>query len=218
MESQVIKIALADDHSLLRSALASNINKSENFSVIIEAANGKELIAKIEAGSFPDLILLDLNMPEFDGYETAKWLQLHYPDVHVLMLTMYNTEYTMIRLLQAGVKGFLRKDTDINELRTAIYSIIKTGYYYTNNTTGRLINLFSKFQEHSVLMKSMLNEMELRFLRWVCTELTYKEIANEMHLNVRAVDNLRDNLFTKLEVKNRVGLVMFSVTHGIKTF
>ena len=218
MESQVIKIALADDHILLRSALATIINKSENFSVILEACNGKELIAKIEAGIFPHIILLDLNMPELDGYETAKWLQLNYPDIHILMLTMYNTEHTMIRLLQAGVKGFLRKDTDMNELRSAIYSVMKTGYYYTNNTTGRLINLFTKYQEQSVLMKSMLNEMEMRFLRWVCTELTYKEIANEMHLNVRAVDNLRDNLFTKLEVKNRVGLVMFSVSHGIKTF
>src|SRR5829696_4588646 len=120
MESQVIKIALADDHILLRSALAAIINKAENFSVVLEASNGKELIAKIEAGTFPHIILLDLNMPEFDGYETAKWLQLNYPDLHVLMLTMYNTEHTMIRLLQAGVKGFLRKDTDMNELRTAI--------------------------------------------------------------------------------------------------
>ncbi|HUQ66977.1 MAG TPA: response regulator transcription factor [Flavitalea sp.] len=218
MECQLIKIALTDDHILLRSALATIINKSENFSVILEAGNGKELIAKMEAGTFPDIILLDLNMPEFDGYETARWLQLHYPDVHVIMLTMYHTEYTMIRLLQAGVKGFLRKDTDINELRTAIYSVIKTGYHYTNNTTGRLINMFTRHQEQSMLMKSMLNEMEMRFLRWVCTELTYKEIANEMHLNVRAVDNLRDTLFKKLEVKNRVGLVMFSMTHGIKTF
>ncbi len=69
-----------------------------------------------------------------------------------------------------------------------------------------------------MLMKSMLSEMEIRFLRWVCTDLTYKEIANEMHLNVRAIDNLRDNLFGKLEVKNRVGLVMYSIRHGIQTF
>jgi len=217
-ENSTVRIALADDHSLLRSALASVISKSGNLSVVIEAGNGSELISKIESGIKPDIILLDLNMPSFDGYETARWLQLNEPGIHVLMLTMYDTEPTMIRLLQAGVKGFLRKDVDITELRFAINSVMTAGYYYTNNTTGRLINLFRKSQEHSVLMKSMLTETEMKFLRWACTDLTYKEIANKMQLNVRAVDNLRDNLFGKLEVKNRVGLVMYSVRHGIQTF
>ena len=218
MDSKVIKIALADDHILLRTALSAVINKTGKFFVVIEACNGNDLIAKIEAGNVPDIILLDLNMPELDGYETAKWLQMNYPNIHIIMLTMYDTEPMMIRLLQAGVKGFLRKDTDSNELQSAILSVMKTGFYFTNNTTGRLVNLFSKSQEHSMLMKSMLSEMETRFLRWVCTDLTYKEIAKEMHLNVRAIDNLRDNLFGKLEVKNRVGLVMYSIRHGIKTF
>jgi len=218
MDSKVIKIALADDHVLLRTALSAVINKTGNSFVVIEASNGNDLIAKIEAGNVPDIILLDLNMPELDGYETAKLLQVNYPNIHIIMLTMYDTEPMMIRLLQAGVKGFLRKDIDSNELQAAIHNVMKTGFYFTNNTTGRLVSLFSKSQEHSMLMKSMLSEMETRFLRWVCTDLTYKEIAKEMHLNVRAIDNLRDNLFGKLEVKNRVGLVMYSIRHGIKTF
>lgn len=218
LENQVTKIALADDHVLLRNALSTIINKTGNFSVVLEAANGTELIEKIQEGNVPDIILLDLNMPVFDGYETAKWLQLHHPDIHVVMLTMYDTEPTMIRLLQVGVKGFLRKDTDISELRFAVNNVMKAGYYYTNNTTGRLVNLFRRSKEHSTLMKTMLSEMEIRFLRWICTDMTYKEIANEMHLSVRAVDNVRDNLFGKLEVKNRVGLVMYSIRHGIKTF
>jgi len=218
MDSKVIKIALADDHVLLRTALSAVINKTGNSFVVIEASNGNDLIAKIEAGNVPDIILLDLNMPELDGYETAKWLQMNYPNIHIIMLTMYDTEPMMIRLLKAGVKGFLRKDTDSKELQSAIHSVMKTGFYFTNNTTGRLVNLFSKSQEHSMLMKSMLSEMEIRFLRWVCTDLTYKEIAKEMHLNVRAIDNMRDNLFGKLEVKNRVGLVMYSIRHGIKAF
>lgn len=217
-ENSVIKIAIVDDHALLRNALAAIVNKTGNFSVVLEAGNGSELIDKIQDGNVPDIVLLDLNMPVFDGYETAKWLQISFPLIHILMLTMYDTEPTMIRLLQAGVKGFLRKDTDINELRFAINNVMKSGYYYTNNTTGRLINLFRKSQEQSALMKSMLTETELRFLRWACTDLTYKEIAREMSMNVRTVDNLRDNLFGKLEVKNRVGLVMYSIKHGIQTF
>lgn len=215
---QVIKIAMADDHILLRSALAANINKSENTLVVIEASNGNELIAKIQSGIIPDIILLDLNMPQLDGYDTAKWVHENYPDIHIIMLTMYDSEPTLIRLLQVGVKGFLKKDTDMNELRYAIQNVMQTGFYYTNNTTGKLINLFRRNQEHSMLMKSMLTEVEMQFLKWVCTDLTYKEIANEMGVNVRAVDNMRDNLFGKLEVKNRVGLVMYSIRNGIKTF
>jgi DNA-binding NarL/FixJ family response regulator len=218
MEDQVIKIAMADDHTLLRSALAANINKSDNLLVVIEASNGNELISKIQSGIIPDIILLDLNMPHLDGYDTAKWVHENYPAIHIIMLTMYDSEPTLIRLLQVGVKGFLKKDTDMNELRYAIQNVMQTGFYYTNNTSGKLINLFRKNQEHSMLMKSMLSEVETQFLKWVCTDLTYKEIANEMGVNVRAVDNLRDNLFGKLEVKNRVGLVMYSIRNGIKTF
>jgi len=218
MKDQVIKIAMADDHVLLRSALAANINKSGNILVVIEASNGQELISQIQAGIIPDIILLDLNMPQLDGYETAKWVHAKYPAIHIIMLTMYDSEPTMIRLLQVGVKGFLKKDTDMTELRYAIHNVMQTGFYFTNNTTGKLINLFRKNQEHSMLMKSMLTEIEMKFLKWVCTDLTYKEIAQEMGVNVRAVDNMRDNLFGKLEVKNRVGLVMYSIKNGIQTF
>lgn len=217
-EIQTIRIALADDHQLLRNALAGLINKFDNCLVTVEAGTGYELIRAIESGLVPDLVILDLNMPEFDGFETAKWLQSHQPNINILMLTMYDTELTMIRLLQAGVKGFLKKDVSPYELKFAIYNVMQFGYYYTNNTTGKLINLFRKSQEHSAMLKSMLTEMEIRFLKYTCSDLTYKEIANEMNLNPRAVDNLRDNLFEKLEVKSRVGLAMYSIRHCIQTF
>lgn len=217
-EKQTIRIAIADDHSLFRSGLAGIVNNFDNCSVIFEAANGTELIRFINAGLIPDLVLLDLNMPEMDGFTAAKWLQQNQPSVHVLMVTMYDTELTMIRLLQSGVKGFLKKDVSTSELKFAIHNIMQYGYYYTNNTTGKLINLFRKSQEHSAMMKSSLNDTELKFLNYTCTDLTYKEIANEMNLNPRAVDNLRDNLFEKLEVKSRVGLAMYAIRHCIHTF
>ncbi|MBA4166470.1 MAG: response regulator transcription factor [Chitinophagaceae bacterium] len=217
-ELSLTKIALADDHVLLRNALATLINSFENCKVIIEASTGKELIKTIGEGSVPDIILLDLNMPELDGYDTALWMQCHLPQVHVLMLTMYDSELTMIRLLQVGVKGFLKKDIHPAELKFAISSVMQCGYYYTNDTTGKLVNLFRKSQEQSTLMRSMLTETEVRFLRLTCTEMTYKEIAVNMHLNPRAIDNLRDNLFNKLDVKSRVGLAMYAIKHGIYTF
>lgn len=215
---QLTKIALADDHVLLRNALATLINSFENCKVITEASTGRELIRTIEEGFVPHIILLDLNMPDVDGHETAVWLQANHPQIHVLMLTMYDTELTMIRLLQVGVKGFLKKDIHPGELKFAINSIMQCGYYYTNDTTGKLVNLFRRSQEHHTLMRSMLTETEVRFLRMACSEMTYKEIAVCMHLNPRAVDNLRDHLFDKLDVKSRVGLAMYSIRHGIHTF
>src|SRR5437868_12739500 len=103
-----INIAMADDHVLLRNALASLINGFDNCRVIFEVNNGSELLARLKSGNpTPDLILLDLNMPVMDGYDSALWLRDNRPEIHVLMLTMYDSELTLIRLLQAGAKGFL---------------------------------------------------------------------------------------------------------------
>jgi two-component system, NarL family, invasion response regulator UvrY len=215
---ETIKVALCDDHNLLRTALASLIESFENCKVIYHFSNGRDLIERMHTGQIPDIIILDLNMPILDGQETAKWVHEHYPQVHILMLTMYNTELTMIRLLQVGVRGFLKKDVHPSELKFAITSVMHSGYYYSNNTTGKLVNLFRKAGENTQLHKNMLTELEIRFLKLTCTELTYKEIAEEMNLNPRSIDNMRDNLFTKLDVKSRVGLAMYSVKHGIQTF
>ncbi len=217
-ETTTTRIALTDDHVILRSGLGKLVNDFETCQVVIEASHGGELIEAINAGIIPDLVLLDLNMPVLDGYETARRLQQSHPLIPVVVLSVYDTELTMIRLLQVGVRGFLKKDTDPAELKLAIRTVIESGYYYTSATTGKLINLFRRSRENAVLLRSTLSEMEMRFLRLSCTEMTYKEIAAVMHINPRAVDNLRDNLFEKLDVHSRVGLAMFSIRHGIETF
>lgn len=210
---------MADDHVLLRTALASLIDNFENCKVVYQAATGSELIKQVQAGSVPDVILLDLNMQEMDGYETATWLQKNYPAIHVLMLTMYDSELSLIRLLQAGVKGFLKKDIHPAELQFAIRSVVQSGYYYSNHATGKLVNLFRHTPEGNPgLQKALLTEQELLFLKLACTDLTYKEVAQQMGLNPRSVDTLRDQLFVKLDVKSRVGLAMVAIRHGVVTF
>jgi two-component system, NarL family, invasion response regulator UvrY len=214
-----IKVALADDHVLLRSALANLINGFGDCKVIYQASDGKELVSQIKESQSPDVAILDLNMPEMDGLETAEWLKLHCPKVHVMMLTMYDSELALIRLLQAGVKGFLKKDIHPSELKFAIHSVVQSGYYYSNHTTGKLVNLFRNGEENSLsLEKAMLTGQELDFLKMVCSDMTYKEIAIRMGLNPRSVDTLRDTLFTKLDVKSRVGLAMFAIRHGVVRF
>lgn len=215
-----IKVAMADDHLLLRTALASLINEFDDCTVVIQAGSGSEFIDKLKTGIAPDVVLLDLNMPQMDGLETAQKMQENYPGIHVLMLTMYDSELALIRLLQAGVKGFLKKDIHPDELHFAIQSVMQSGFYYSHNATGKLVNLFRKQADgHSLLLeKSLLSETDIQFLKLASTELTYKEIAQKMNLNPRSVDNLRDSLFHKLTVKSRVGLAMYAIKNGLVTF
>lgn len=218
-ENKTIKVALADDHVLLRNALAQLINGFEGCKVVHEANNGKELIEQLQKGNIADVVLLDLNMPEMDGFATTAWLQQYQPSVHILMLTMYDSDLTMIRLLKNGVKGFLKKDIHPSELKFALQSVVQSGYYYSNNATGKLFNLFRKNNEGGTgLDKALLTEQELDFLRLACSDLTYKEIALQMKLNPRSVDTLRDQLFTKLDVKSRVGLAMVALRNGVVTY
>ena len=217
MKNDVIKVAMVDDHVLLRNALTSLINNSGKCKVIFEASNGKELIAQLERNNFPDVVILDLNMPEMDGHQTALYLQQHFPDMKILMLTMYDSELALIRLLKAGVKGFMKKDIHPTELLSAIESVHEYGYYYSAQTSSKLAGLFRDKNEQQHLDKVMLTENEIDFLKYACSEMTYKEIAGNLKMNPRAIDGMRDNLFTKLDVKSRVGLAIYAIKHGVVT-
>ena len=215
MKKEMIKVVMADDHILLRNALASLINNSDSCKVIAEASNGKELIDSITKENYPDVAILDLNMPVMDGHDTAVNLQKKHPNIKVLMLTMYDSELALIRLLKAGVKGFMKKDIHPKELLHAIQSVHENGYYYSAQTSSKLAGLFRDQDDTPILEKITLSDSEIEFLKHVCSEQTYKEIAFELGMNPRAIDGMRDNLFNRLDVKSRVGLAMYAIRHGI---
>lgn len=215
----VYKIILTDDHILLRDVLANLIDSFEECKIIGVAANGKELVKQINEGLIPDIVVLDLNMPEMDGYETAQWLQEKHPDIRTLILTMYDSEIALIRLLQLGVRGFLKKDIHPFELKAAILSVADNGYYYAHNTTGKLAGFFQKNHNSKTSMeRAMLTQLDIDFLKMAATDMTYKEIAQVMKISPRAIDGYRDSLFEKLDVKSRVGLAIYAVKNGIVTF
>lgn len=217
-EKNLIRVALADDHVLLRDALAFLINSFTTCQVVFTASNGQEVMDKIQLGERIDVMIMDLNMPQMDGHDATRWLQENYSSIHVLMLTMYDSELTLIRMLQAGAKGFLKKDIHPDELKFAIHSVVESGYYYTNSVTGKLVNLFRNTHDESKVLKSMLSKQEARFLKYCCTEMTYKEIAGLMGLSPRSVESVRDQLFLRMGVKSRVGLAMYAIRHGLVSF
>jgi two-component system, NarL family, invasion response regulator UvrY len=212
-------IFLVDDHVLLRDALAAYINTFEGCRVVGLAADGLDLIKNIDKGTQPDMVILDLNMPNMDGYTTAEWLKKYKPQVKILILTMYDSDVALIRLLQTGVRGFMKKDIMPQDLKAAIYSVAENGYYYCNTATGRLASFFYQNEKgHAAYEKSLLTPIEISFLKLASTELTYKEIAAQLGMTARAIDGYRDALFEKLDVKSRVGLAIYAVKCGIVTF
>lgn len=212
-------IILADDHIVLRDALASLINTFEEFLVIGLAGNGDEVKRIFENNNIPHLVILDLNMPVMDGYETSRWIQINFPEVKIMILTMYDSEIALIRLLQIGVRGFLKKDIHPMELKNAIRSVAENGYYYSNDATGKLASFFHRnHSSQTSIEKALLTNTEIEFLKLASADLTYKEIAHKMNMTPRAIDAHRNTLFDKLGVKSRVGLAIYAVKTGIVIF
>lgn len=213
----MVKVALADDHILLRNGLAGLINGFDGYTVLFEANNGHDLMKTLDANNLPDLVLLDINMPVKDGFETALWLKQNHPDIKVLALSMYDNEPSIIKMLRNGAKGYLLKDTAPKEFKTALDAVMSKGFYYSEMVTGKLIHAVNNMDEPQQQKNSFskLNEKETEFLKLACTEMTYKEIADKMFLSPRTIDGYRDALFEKLNVKTRVGLVMYAIKTGL---
>lgn len=207
-------IALVDDHTLLREGLANLLREMEH-QVALEASNGDDFIEQLNKKPLPEVVLLDINMPVKDGYETALWLKQNKPAVKVLALSMYDDEYAIIKMLKNGARGYILKDVEPSELKRAIAALDKNGFYYSDLVTGTLLHNINDDNENSKPNGSGLSEREVLFLKLCCTEMTYKEIADKMCVSPRTVDGYRDDLFEKLNVKSRVGLVLYAIKNGI---
>lgn len=203
-----------DDHNLLRKALAKLISSFENYIVLFEGDSGREIKARIAQHIIPDIILLDVNMPDMDGYETVRWLSKNYPQVKVLALSMFSDESTIIRMLRLGAKGYILKNIEPEELKLALDSIMKKDFYLSEFISGKIISGLHKDLGNSE-EEIQLTDKEKEFLRLVCSELTYKDIADKMFVSHRTVDNYRNTLFEKIKVRTRVGLVMYAIKNGL---
>lgn len=211
-----IKVALVDDHKLFRKGMVELINGFTGYKVIWEANHGKELIEKLSSEEPPDIVLLDITMPQMDGYETAQWLKIHFPQIKILALSMYDQEDSIIKMFKNGATGYILKDADLSELKSALQEMASKGFFFSPLVSNAFLNSMNKeLPENKPAQEIVLSEREREFLKMACTELTYKEIADKMCLASRTIDGYREALFEKLGVKNRVGLVLYAIKHGI---
>lgn len=209
-----IQVAVVDDHTLLRNALAKLIDSFDHFSVFFQAENGEELKEKLKRKYIPDIILLDVNMPGMNGFETAEWLFKNHPQIKVLALSMFSDENTIIRMLKSGAKGYIMKTAEPEELHLALESVVQKNFYLSEYITGKIVGGLNRDMEHPD-EQVILTDKEVEFLKLTCSELSYKEIAEKMFVSSRRVEDHRNVLFEKLKVRSRVGLVMYAIKKGI---
>lgn len=205
-------VVIVEDHILLSQALAGLVNEFDKFKVLYLCKNGQELLTRLkDPKNIPDIILMDINMPILNGIETTTALRKEYPDINVLALSVEEDEKTILKMLKAGAKGYLLKDTEKTVLENALLEVQQNGFYHTQNVTSLLINSLNPKKENKIVFK----EKEIEFIKHACTEKTYREIAEDMCLSPKTVEGYRDAVFEKINIKNRTGLVIYAIKNKI---
>jgi DNA-binding NarL/FixJ family response regulator len=206
-----ITIGIVDDHLLFAKSLGLMLKSFNDYEVVIEALNGKDLQEKlIHKKTLPSIILIDVNMPVMNGLETARWLNVHYPQIKLVALSMNDDDKVIIDMIKAGCCAYLLKETHPDELEKALHEINTKGYYNADASNINFRRLVATEKE-SVLI----NEKEKIFLQHACSDMTYKQIATLMSLSERTIDGYREALFGKLNVQSRVGLALEAIRKGL---
>ncbi|MBL4753920.1 MAG: response regulator transcription factor [Flavobacteriales bacterium] len=215
-KKQKTTVALVDDHALFRQGLRLVLNTYEDLEVIYEASNGKELIEQLVNGE-PDVIFMDINMPEMDGLKTTKKLRQHFPQIKIIVLSMYNEKRFIIEMIKHGANGYLFKNSVPEELYAAIQHSIQDGFYFNDYMTKELFRGWANKNSSAKLLASskMLSSRDLEVLRLICKQFKSHEIAERLVLHPRAVDHYRHRLLSKLDVRNTAGLVIYAIEHGL---
>lgn len=217
--SEEILISLVDDQHLFRSGLAGLIKSVPGFALLSEAENGQVFIDQLQTGTvMPHIALIDMEMPEMNGVELNAALQKNYPSVKVLVLSTYNQERFVAKMIEAGACGYLTKNCEIEELITAINSTFKTGFYFNQDMLAAMRKL-SEYKSTGIKninnIAVELTPREIEILQFICNEMNNIEIAERLFISPRTVEGHRNNLLAKTGCHNTAGLVIFAVKNDL---
>ncbi len=211
-----MNLIIADDHHIFRKGLVSLVEQIFPEASVREAINGKETISQVKEDP-PDIILMDLEMPEMDGIDATTYLNKHFPDVKILVLTMHENHKFIIQMIKLGVCSYMLKGCDEEEVETAIRSVYEDGYYFSKRMTDAMrkeLTSQGKFK-HEFRESSDLTAREREILLLICKEYTNKEIAQHLSLSTRTVDGHRNRLLEKCNAKNTAGLIIYAIKNGL---
>lgn len=216
--STKIKLALVDDHNLFRQGIKLLLQSMPDVELVIEASNGREFIDQVDEHA-PDVVLLDLDMPEMNGIETAKELRKRGSETGIIILTMYDDEQMIAHLMELGANGYLLKDTSEEELGKAIHNVYENQFYFNDFVSKALLTGVRNKRkgEPKIGNQVDLTRRESEVLQLICEELTTQEMADKLFLSPRTVEGHRQNLIEKFGVKNTAGLIIRSIKLGFVT-
>lgn len=206
---------MADDHAMLRKGLIRLLVMSGSYDSLFDVDNGNEVIEKLKNHQIPDILILDVNMAGKDGHETALWVSTHYPQVKILALSMYNDETTILKMIQSGASGYITKNSEPEKLKEAINTLYEKGVYLPDSLSAKVFSGIKNNSLHNDNRLPVLSEKERTFLSLLCKEHSYIEIAEQMFLSPRTIDDYRKKLTKKLNVKGKSGLIVYAMNNGL---
>lgn len=211
MDREVCRVLLADDHRLFREGLRGLLSVQSGIEVVGVAADGAELVSLTESVEY-DVALIDIEMPVMNGLEAAEKILASHPEARLVALTMHNDEAYYYRMVELGVKGFLLKNSDIDEVVCAVREVCAGGSYFSQELLDSLV---SNLKESQVEAEPLLSEREMEVLPLICQGLSNQEIADKLFISKRTVDNHRANILEKSGCKNTAGMVVWAIKNGL---
>jgi two-component system, NarL family, invasion response regulator UvrY len=223
-----IRIAIADDHAMFRKGIIKLLD-TDRYQFLFDVDNGEALVEQVNAHkeNLPHIIIMDIQMPQMNGYITVNWLKENYPGINILVVSVLDTEESIVRMLKLGVKGYLSKVMEPDDLYAALQSLAAGDYYYTGLITNKMVHSIQKevntiaaetiMTEKAMTVWNELNKRQKEFVIHACSELTYDDIAEKMCVSPKTVDGYREVVYQKFKIKNRVGLVLFAIRNGLFT-
>ncbi|MFN5913690.1 MAG: response regulator [Chitinophagaceae bacterium] len=213
---EMIKVAVADDHKIFRDGIKMALSNKEYLKIIWEAEDGKDLIHKMKI-KLPDVLLMDIRMPEMDGINAISLLRQEYEDVKIIVLTMYDDQEMISKMMEMGANAYLTKTTDPEEIYNAILTCMTDDFYF-NDLLNKAVLM--KLQQKKTTRQFYPNpvkftEKEISILRLIAQDKTTEEISKEVYLSPRTIETIRQNMKTKVGAKTIAGLVMYGMRNKL---
>ena len=216
--ANLIKIAIADDHKIFRDGIKMALAGKENLKMLWEAEDGKDLMHKV-AIKKPDVLLMDIRMPEIDGINAIEMLRKEYEDIKIIVLTMYDDQQMISRMMEMGANAYLTKTTDPEEIYEAILTCMNDDFYFNslvnNAVMGKLIQKKNVRQHYGSAVAINFNEKEIKILQLLAQDKTTEEISKVIFLSPRTIETIRQNMKTKVGAKTIAGLIMYGMRNKL---
>lgn len=216
----MIRIGLIDDHDLYRVSLKSYLSSKQNYTVMLEASSADDFFKELaKVHELPDIIITDFKMPNKNGQNVIEIIKNDYPLIKIIVMSVYTHDHLIAELFESGTDGFITKGVKPTDLFKSM-ELILNGRKILITNDSRFTILSSTFKKQlSPFKKVKLSSRQLEFLHFcVNTELTYKEIAEQLYISPKTADRYRDDLFKKLNVKSRSGLLLYAIQRGLYIF